>query len=474
MYKNKVSVKVILFVLLVSAAILTGCANAATQSAASSGTGVVSSVTVTDKIETTGNLSADQLAALTWGTSGTVGTVNAKVGQQVKAGDVLATLKADTVPSDIATAQADLATAKRALADLMSSNSELAAAQQAVADAQVAVDTAQKKVDSLYYPRASDAIVMRTQAQIALAQRQLAIKSYEYRALINRSDKNPEKAQALYNMTNAQVSLNNLIANYNWYTGKATDLDAAQYRAALAVAQASLEDAQRRLDILKDGPDPVEIASAQAKVDAAQSNVNSISIIAPFDGEILTVETSANNPVASGDTAIELVNRNTLKVDTLIDETSISQVSEGDTAEITLDALPGVTLKGTVTVVGSIGATVNGLVKYTVTVSLQPTDEKLRFGATANVTIITSEPHTMLAVPVSAIQSGTQGEYVVVVKADGSTQRVTVESGDLSNNLVTFTTTGDIKDGDQVELATSSSSSSNRNGGGGGFFPGGG
>ena len=84
----------------------------------------------------------------------------------------------------------------------------------------------------------------------------------------------------------------------------------------------------------------------------------------------------------------------------------------------------------------------------------------------------------MLAVPVGAVQTGTNSEYVVVVAADGSTQRVTVTSGDLVGNLVTITPsdTGKLKAGDQVELVTTSSSGSNGGGGGfggGGFGPGG-
>jgi HlyD family secretion protein/macrolide-specific efflux system membrane fusion protein len=141
-----------------------------------------------------------------------------------------------------------------------------------------------------------------------------------------------------------------------------------------------------------------------------------------------------------------------------------------------MDSLPGVTLKGKVTLINPIGATVNGLVKYTVTISLDPSNEHLLFGATANVVIITGEPHKMLAVPVSAVQSDTKGEYVMVVAADGSTQRVNVTSGDLSGSLVTITTTGKLAEGDTVELgassSSSSSSSSGTNRGGGGIIPG--
>jgi multidrug efflux pump subunit AcrA (membrane-fusion protein) len=174
---------------------------------------------------------------------------------------------------------------------------------------------------------------------------------------------------------------------------------------------------------------------------------------------------------------VELVDRDTLKVETLVDETNISSVSVGNPAEITMDSLPDVVLTGKVGRIKRIGSAVNGLVKYTVIVLIDPTDKPVLFGATVNVTITTGDPHSMLAVPVAAVQTDTQGEYVTLVKTDGSTQRITVESGDLVDTLVTITTSGEIKEGDKVQLgATTSSSSSGSNNnadpGGGGIMPG--
>jgi multidrug efflux pump subunit AcrA (membrane-fusion protein) len=113
-------------------------------------------------------------------------------------------------------------------------------------------------------------------------------------------------------------------------------------------------------------------------------------------------------------------------------------------------------------------------VKYTVTVALDPTDKPLLFGATASVVILTGEPRAMLTVPVSAVQTGTKGEYVVVINADGSTQDVAVTSGDLVESSVTITTTGKLAEGDTVQLGASSSSSgsSNNRNNGGGILPG--
>ena len=473
MYK-KISVsKMLSLAFLVSALVLASCSASNSSNTASTGVGVVKSVSITDTIQTTGNLNADKLAALKWGTSGVVDKVNIKVGDKIKLNDILASLRSDSVIADIATGQSDLATAQRDLQDLIDSNTSLAQAEQTVVTARKAVETAQTNWDGLAYPRASDALIKNTQAKIWDAQKTLTLANKAYKEVQHHPDGDPTKTAALLALTNAQLNLNTLVATYNWYTGKATQNDYDAAKAALDVARAAFDDAKRNRDNVKSGTDPLKLAAAQAKVTAAQATVNTMYIIAPFDGEVISVQAGVGNSVSSGDSAAELVDRQTLKVETLVDETNISSVSVGNPAQITMDSLPGEVLTGKVGRINRIGATVNGLVKYTVVVLVDPTDKPILFGAVANVTITTGAPHTTLAIPVGAVLSDTKGEYVLLITPDGSTQRVTVVSGDLSGNLVTITTTGTLKEGDQVQLGSGSSSSSGTGGGGGGGGPGG-
>ncbi len=474
MHQNNPFFRVPLVVILIFALLLGACATTDSQTGTS--TGVVSSLTITDKVETSGNLSADKLTTLKWGTSGVIEKVNVKVGDKVKANDILASLRLDSVSSGIATGQSELATAQRDLQDLLDSGTSFAQAQLAVLTAKKNVEEAQNNLDALDYARASDVYVKNLEAQIKVAEKTLTLATRRYKEVQRHLDGDPQKTQAILTMTNAQMSLNSLKATLNWLTAHATQEDYDEARANLAVARAKWEDAKRARDNVKGGADPLKVAAARGKVTAAQATVNTMYIIAPFDGEIISVQAGVGNSADNGDSVVELVDRNTLKVETLVDETTISSVSVGNSAEISMDSLPGVTLTGKVSRINRIGSVVSGLVKYTVVVSVEPTDKPVLFGATVNVVITTGEPRSTLAVPIGAIQTSSNGEYVVVVKADGSAQRVTVTSGDLVDTLVTITTDGELKDGDQVQLgATSSSSSNNSNQGGGGIIiPGGG
>jgi multidrug efflux pump subunit AcrA (membrane-fusion protein) len=53
-----------------------------------------------------------------------------------------------------------------------------------------------------------------------------------------------------------------------------------------------------------------------------------------------------------------------------------------------------------------------------------------------------------LAVPITAIQNDDQGEYVLVVQADGSTKRVDIVSSTIVGDLVVVT--GDLNEGDAL------------------------
>ncbi len=455
--------------------LLGACAPQASTSGNS--VGVVSTVTMTDKVETSGNLSADKLTTLKWGTDGVIEKVNVQVGDKVKTDEVLASLRVDSVEdAELVTGKADLASAQRDLQDLLDSKTALAKAQLELVTAQENLETAQDSLEALSYQRASDTLIEQTQAKIWEAEKKLKQVNNAYKEVERRQDGDGAKTAALLKLTTAQLELNELRATYNWYTAQASQADYDEAQAGLEVARAALEDAQRQREIVKEGLDPLKLAAAEARVIAAQALVNTMYIIAPFDGEVISVQAGVGNAVASGDSAVELVDCETLKVETLVDEANISALAVGNPAEIRFDSLPEIVLTGKVGRIKRIGTTVNGLVKYTVVVLVDPTDQPVLYGATVNVTITTGEPHAMLAVPISAVSSNAQGEFVTLIKADGSTQQVAVESGNLVDNLVTITTTEGLKAGDQLQLGTASNAAPDNSdqGPGGGILPGGG
>jgi HlyD family secretion protein len=459
-----------LLLFLLTAILLSGCAGqASAQSVVTFQP--VTTVTLGTSIESSGTLSAGQLTTISWETNGVIETVNVEPGSQVKKGDVLASLRLDSVPASILQARADLASSQETLDNLKDNALSLNQAQLDVVAAEQTLVNAEKTFASLDYPRASDALIMNTEAQIRQAEQSVARASDRYRTVQNLPDGDSRKTEAMLALTNAQLSLNELKAKLNWYTGTPAQTDYDSARLNVEKAKIQLAEAQKEVERLQSGKPSTELAQAEASVATAREQANAMYILAPFDGEVIVLYAKPGEVVQNGATAMGLVDYSTLKVELAIDESEITQVKVGDPAEISIDSLPGLILTGKVTLIDPIGQTVSGLVKYTVIISVERPDSSILFGATANVIVTTGEPRALLAVPVGAVLSDSQGEYVLRVGADGVTQRVDVETGDLAGSLVTLLKSGGLKEGDQVQVGGASSTNQDQQRNPGGMMP---
>ncbi len=236
----------------------------------------------------------------------------------------------------------------------------------------------------------------------------------------------------------------------------------------VAVAKAAVADAQVKLSQVTT-PDPTDVLAAQARVAVAKAAVDSYNIVAPVDGEVLEVNYKPGDNAASSPVAVTLGDRSKVRAQVLVDESQVGRLKVGNPVTMTVDALPGLALSATVASIDPVGTNNQGLVKYTVLVDSNKPAPQVLLGMTANAQIITNRQTGALAVPLQALQYDDQGEFVNQVAADGSLNRVAVQSGQIQSGMVIVS--GNLKSGDQVELATTqASASANQGGGAGGFF----
>jgi multidrug efflux pump subunit AcrA (membrane-fusion protein) len=287
----------------------------------------------------------------------------------------------------------------------------------------------------------ADANVASTQAQIQLLQTQIAADQAQV----------TDSGNAVFILA---ISLNN-----DW--------------AAYQAADQQLNNAVNALYRLQRAPNPDDLAAAQAKVQSAMAEVNSLKITAPFDGVVTTVGYQAGDSVSQGTPAIVMVDRSKLYVNLQIDESHVVELSQADKATITLEATPNKSFTGSVSYINPVGTSNQGVVYFTVQVVLDKADPTTLIGATADVTIQAGQPQNVLTVPVSAVGNDTNGEYVYVIDANGNATQVSVVSGQiLANNTVIVS--GDIQPGATVGLLSNNSTGTNNNagfgGGGGGRF----
>lgn len=411
-FKNK---KLITIALIVTALLIAaGFVSVNTSKADQIETTKVVSLELAETVDASGTLEAQPFASLDWKTSGVVESVKVKPGQSVKKGDVLLTLQPESTSASIASAQSDLVSAQQNLEDILNSDSDLAQATIDLRDAQRNYDD---KAGYLHY--------LQTNQRVPLT---------ETRGWYEKG----------------RMGGWTYVSKTRYYRGPATKDMLIEAEHNFELARAELEDVQLKVDRLTNKDQ--DILAAQAKVDAAQATVNSMRIVAPFDGEVLSVEHRAGDVISAGDLSVNIADLDHLYVKIQVDESDIANVKLGNRAEITLDAVTGVVLTGKVTAINPVGEAVSGLVKYSARIELDKVEGNifLPLGTTANVVVKVKDAAAALAVPITVIQNDSNGEYVWVIQSDGSAKRVNIVSGTIVGELVVIT--GDLKSGDQVQL----------------------
>jgi HlyD family secretion protein len=404
---------------------------------------------LTATIGATGTVRAKQTAILVWQAAGTVDTVNVKVGDNVPEGFVMAYLSKTSLPQNIILAEADLANAQKTLGDLLNSDTALAQAAKNLVAAQKAVEDAEKDVVRLDYPRASADLIDQTEAEIALANQQVSRAEDAFKLVRRRPDGDPLKAQVELNLINARRNRDSKIATLNWYLGKPSELDAARYRAALDLARAQLEDAQREFERLSGG-NLVDIQAAQARVDAAQATLNLARVMAPFPGILTESYPFPGDLVGAGTRAFRLDNLSSLFVDVEVSEVDINSISVGQPVTLTFDAILGREYHGQVVEVAQTGTAVQGVVSFKVTVQLVDIDQYVKPGMTAAVNITVRELTEVLLVPNRAVRLS-EGERVVYVLENNQPVKKVIRLGS-SSDTMSVLAGGDVQEGNAVIL----------------------
>jgi HlyD family secretion protein len=399
----------------------------------------------------TGTVRAAQSATLVWQTGGRVETVNVAIGDSVTADESLASLAQASLSQEIVLAEADRVTAQQELDNLTQSNITVAQAMQKLADAKQAVKDVQDKLD--FYERttsegrSSGELLKDIQDQIDQSKDQLKFTEWiGDKFYKNTGDDLRRKAEFNINLTQNKQNLADLIARYNWFAGKPSEILMEQTRANLNLAKAQQADAQRELDRLNDGNKVDDINTAKA---------NLSKIIAPFNGTVTQAQPQAGDRVSQDDVAFQVDDLSQLMIDLQISEVDINSVSVGQAVTVTFDAVQSKTYNGIVTKVDLSGHKNQGAVDFTTAITLIDADELVKPGMTAAVTITVKEVSDALLVSNRAVRV-VNGQRVVYILKNGQPVAVNVRLGavaDANSEVVG----GDLKEGDLIILNPPSS-----------------
>lgn len=467
---------------------------------------------ISKTIATSGIVHTNQTATLNWQNSGTVGSVNVKVGDVVTDGQELAALSTSQMPSNVISAEASLSADQQALNSLMNSTTPQATALQTLQNAQNALTlyqtnfpatqtaaqaalitaqnnqtSAQNQWTNIQNAKPSESDIAAAQATVVLAQQAVDNAQGAYEKVSGLPVGDPRISAALQNLSDAANKLAVAQRKLNWYETYPTAQDIATAKgnlmsaqaavaqaqqnwdlvkdgpnaAQLAVLQAAVADAQSAYNLVKNGPNPNDVAAAKAKISADQSIINTMKIVAPFNGTITSVSNLVNDQVASGAAAFQIDDMSHLLIGVTVAETDYPKIKLDQAVNITFNALTGKKYTGKVVDISQVGTSTQGVVTFGVTIELTNPDKSVLPGMTANVNIVIASVKNVLVVPTRAITTA-GGQSTVTVIYQGNQISVPVTTG-IASTTQTEITGGGLREGDVVVLhATTTTTTSPR------------
>lgn len=208
------------------------------------------------------------------------------------------------------------------------------------------------------------------------------------------------------------------LANYNAY--QAT-LSQAKFAIDQRSAELALKKAQARqsdIDLAN-----AEILSAQGQYEAALARYNNTVITAPVDGTITSVDIKVGEQSMAQSSAIILQDVNNMYIEANINEANITNISIGMPIDITYDAFgPDKIFKGTVSSIDPSSTIIGGVVNYKVTAKVDQIPE-LRSGMTANMTITAKQKPNVIKVPNRAILTSEDGMKTIRLITNKKTKK---------------------------------------------------
>ncbi len=386
-------------------------------------------------VSATGNLEAAAETTLAFRSAGgRVDQLLVTEGQEVKKGDLLATLETIDLTLAVAQAKAALQISQAQLEKLQTpaTESDLAAAQAAVKVAEASINGATATLNSAqagYRQLLADLTPAEktvNDARIYQAQANLTLAQHAYNEVKDRNNVGmlPQSAQLeqatlALEVAKAQAAVSEEGANQAQVAAAQNQIAMAQV--GVEQAQSNLINAQNVLQKLIDGPKATDLAIVQGQVlqtqiaqMQAENNLANAQLFAPQDGIISRVNLRQGELTSSAQPAIILTDLDNLELKLWVDEMDMRQLALGQPAQIAVEALSGAPLTGKVTEISTTARQVSGIVAYEVTIVPDPSDAALRDGMSATAIITTAQVADSILLPNRFIQLDRQTNQAFV------------------------------------------------------------
>ncbi|MBK8781255.1 MAG: HlyD family efflux transporter periplasmic adaptor subunit [Anaerolineales bacterium] len=359
----------------VLALFLAACGNAAEA------TPIVAEVVTSNEVVAEGRLEPIHATNLTFQARGVVEQVLVKAGDTVSEGDVLVRL------ANAGGAEAQVVIAQNTYDTLLRNESgDRAKLWQAYMNAQIVRAEAQKEWEGVNVDDIDNRIED-LEADIEDRKTDLTDAQDEFDKYKDLSTDNTKRKTAEDDLEKAQEDFNEAVRKLEEET-RTRDEVLAAYEAAQAVEA----EAKYQYEISLDGPNADQLTLAKAQLDAAKDTLANYVITAPFGGVVADVNVNVGEQVGTETRAVSIADFTTWTVETTdITELEVVKLSVGQKVTMIPDALPDLELIGEITEISNSYIQQGGDIIYTVTVRVNQTDPRLRWGMTVEAIFRTGE-----------------------------------------------------------------------------------
>lgn len=288
-------------------------------------------------------------------------------------------------------------------------------------------------------------------------------------------------------LDNIALALNSSSANDSTMSGYRSTVSSARQtisslisgiissQQSLVSANSQVAQNQAQLDLKKAPPTEgdltiakAQLTNAEANLENAQTSYENTVLVAPFDAVVGAVAVKVGDQASQGTTAFTLITQNQM-ADLSLNEVDATKIALGQKATLTFDAVPDLTLAGTVAEQSPLGTVTQGVVTYNVKIAFDTQDKRVKPGMSVTANIITAVKGDVLLVPSEAVKTDRGNTYISIPAAGFSSSSSTVVTellqvpaqksvvAGISNDTATEIASG-IQEGDWIIVKTSTQS----------------
>lgn len=363
-------------------------------------------------ISTSGKVESDLIKTYYSQIAGTIGSIPVKQGQAVKAGDVLLYFDEQSLTIASKDAQAAALTSEGNYNDAMNQNNKTAARlneaninlgvlEQQITDYTAFVKQQEQKYQDRYNAKKAglSALGMELSKKQADGE-EVSDEMAEYQYMVETFEIDKELQDIQNTINDAKEILGNL----------------EEYKAEMKSQKSATQDSvmsQTAKDAQKTSNEAAQLKNAQM-LDYATAVTGGLK--SDFAGVVTEMTVIEGAPVISGGALVTVASNEQVHVTVNLSKTDLAKVKEGQKADVTI---AGKKYEGEVSFINHMATTnANNMPVVAAQISITNADEEIYLGVEAKVVIYAQKSENVLLVPVEAVNSDKNGDFVYIVEND--------------------------------------------------------